>query len=67
MNLGYRVLYEWVPQLLQPEEIVVPHLDIISKFRVPGVPWQEEQRITKVEGAKGFAAMPQLCVVEDVD
>ncbi len=66
MYRGYRVPYEWVPQLLKPEEIAVPRLDI-SKFRVPGVPWQEEQRITKVEGAKGFAVNPQLCVVEDVD
>ncbi len=58
---AYRVPYEWVPQLDQPEEKAIPRIDI-SRFRVPGAEWKKEQRSTKVEGTTGFFKMPQLCV-----
>jgi len=60
---AYRVPYEWVPQLDHPTERAVKRIDN-SKFRVPGVDYQPERRITKVEGAKGFSPLPQLCVVD---
>lgn len=63
---SYRVPYEWVPQLIPPKEVGIPRLDV-SRFRVPGVPWQEEQKITKVEGTTGFEKSPQLCVVDDTE
>jgi hypothetical protein len=60
---AYRVPYEWVPQLKKPQETGIARIDN-SRFRVPGTHWREEQRVTKVEGARGFFHEPQLCVVE---
>jgi hypothetical protein len=60
---AYRVPYEWVPQLDKPQEIGIVRFNN-SKFRVPGTQWREEQGVTKVEGVRGFASEPQLCVVE---
>jgi hypothetical protein len=60
---GYRVPYQWVPQLNHPIETAVKRIDI-GKFRVPGTDYKPEQRVTKVEGAKGFSPLPQLCVVD---
>jgi len=60
---AYRVPYEWVPQLEKPQETGIARIDN-SRFRVPGTQWREEQRVTKVEGARGFFHKPQLCVVE---
>jgi len=60
---AYRVPCEWVPQVRAPEEIPVPRMDI-SRFRVPGTEWKEEQRKTAVKGARGYASMPQLCVAD---
>lgn len=62
---AYRVPYDWVPQLETPEEIPVPRMDI-SRFRVPGTQWKEDQGVTQVAGTTGFHPMPQLCVA-DVD
>jgi hypothetical protein len=63
---AYRVPYSWVPQLDRPQEKAVPRTDI-SKFRVPGSKWRQEQRTTKVQGALGFSTLPQLCVVDADD
>jgi hypothetical protein len=63
---AYRVPYNWVPQRDRPQEKAVPRTDI-SKFRVPGSEYKEEQRITKVQGAMGFSTLPQLCVVDADD
>jgi hypothetical protein len=60
---AYRVPYQWVPQLDHPVETAVERIDN-SKFRVPGTEYKAEQRITKVEGVKGFSPLPQLCVVD---
>ena len=46
---GYRVPYDWVPQLDTPEEKAIPRLDI-TKFRVPGASAGKAQRVTKVKG-----------------
>jgi len=63
---GYRVPYDWVPQVDQPKEIAVPKVDR-STFRVPGTEYEPEQRIIKVAGATGFSTSPQLCVVDTDD
>lgn len=63
---GYRVPYEWVPQVDKPEEKEIPKVDL-SKFRVPGSEWAPEKHTTKVEGARGFSTTPQLCVVATDD
>jgi hypothetical protein len=63
---AYRAPYSWVPQLNSPVEEAVKPVEN-SKFRVPGTQYQPEQRITKVAGAKGFSAQPELCVVEMKD
>jgi hypothetical protein len=63
---GYRVPYEWVPQVEKPEEKAIPKFDL-SKFRVPGNEWEPEKQITKVEGARGFHSAEQLCVVATDD
>jgi hypothetical protein len=63
---AYRVPYSWVPQLDRPQEKAVPRTDV-SKFRVPGSKWRQEQRTTKVQGALGFSTLPQLCVVDADD
>lgn len=60
---AYRAPYEWVPQLKKPQETGIARIDN-SRFRVPGTQWREEQRVTKVEGARGFSHKPQICVVE---
>ena len=59
---AYRVPYGWIPQLEKPKEKSVPPLDN-SRFRVPGSEWKKEDRVTKVEGVRGFNPDPQLCVV----
>jgi hypothetical protein len=63
---AYRAPYAWVPQLDQPVEEAIGPIEN-SKFRVPGVEFQTEQRITQVAGAKGFTAQPELCVVDTRD
>jgi hypothetical protein len=63
---AYRVPYEWVPQLELPKETPVEPVDN-SKYRVPGSEYKPEQRITKVEGAKGFSKVSQLCVIDTED
>lgn len=60
---AYRVPYEWVPQLDRPKETAIKRIEN-SKFRVPGVDYEPERKITKVEGAKGFSPLAQLCVVD---
>jgi hypothetical protein len=63
---AYRLPYQWVPQLDRPTETAVRRIEN-SKFRVPCVDHKPEQRITKVEGAKGFSRLPRLCVVDTRD
>jgi hypothetical protein len=63
---AYRVPYEWVLQLDRPTETAVRRIEN-SKFRVPGVDHKPEQRIAKLEGAKGFSPLLQLCVVDTRD
>jgi hypothetical protein len=63
---GYRLPYDWVPQVDQPKEIAVPKVDR-SVFRVPGTEYEPEERITKVPDATGFITLPQLCVVDTDD
>jgi hypothetical protein len=46
---GYRVPYDWVPQLDTPEEKAIPRLDI-TNFRVPGASMGTALRVTKVKG-----------------
>ncbi len=62
---AYRVPYEWVPQLLKPEELPVPRINI-EQFRVPGSIYEPEQNTTKVEGVRGFNEETQLCVVSEI-
>jgi len=63
---GYRVPYDWVPQVDRPKEIAVPKVDRAT-FRVPGTEYEPEERITKVPEATGFSKQPQLCVVDTDD
>ena len=64
---AYRAPYEWVPQVKPSEEKEIPKIDI-TKFRVPGSIWTEDQGVIEVKGTLGFSP-PQLCVedVEDLD
>jgi hypothetical protein len=59
---AYRVPYDWVPQLGRPKEIAVVPPDN-SRFRVPGVPWREDEGVVEVEGTTGYQGS-QLCVIE---
>jgi hypothetical protein len=60
---AYRVPYQWVPQLDRPEEKKIERVTN-STFRVPGGEVKPEQGVTSVEGARGFTAQPELCVVD---
>jgi len=44
---AYRVPYEWVPQVDQPEETAIPPIDI-NTFRVPGSPPTKAGKVTRV-------------------
>ena len=63
---GYRVPYEWIPQLEKPEEKAIPLIDN-TRFKVPGSPRKKALRVTKVKSdVRGFRADSQLCVI-DID
>ncbi len=59
---AYRVPYEWIPQMEQPKEIAVNRIDI-SRYRVPGFEYKEEQGVIEISEATGFGPS-QNCVVD---
>jgi hypothetical protein len=69
MNMVYRAYrypYEFVPQVVPPEETAIEPLDITT-FRVPNArPKGARSRVT-VEGVLPFQSSSALCVVSDTD
>ena len=45
---AYRIPYEWIPQLDQPEEVPISPTDN-SKFRLPGASGMKAKRITRIK------------------
>jgi len=45
---AYRIPYEWIPQLAQPEEVPIRPVDNL-KFRLPGACGMKEKRITNIK------------------
>ena len=48
---AYRVPYDWAPQAERPKETAVPRIDI-KKFRVPGSPRRQRERVTNIKPSK---------------
>jgi hypothetical protein len=63
---AYRVPYQWVPQVPEPEEKAIPRLDN-SRFRVPGSPRKKASRITRLKGGRKQYYESQLCVIPQED
>jgi hypothetical protein len=59
---AYRVPFEWIPQVEEPDAIPVPRLDN-SKFRVPGVSEERKAVTTTIRRGGKVVPDPQLCVV----
>ena len=49
VHRAYRAPYAWVPQRDTPEEVAVEPVDV-SKFRVTGSEWKEDDSVVEVEG-----------------
>jgi hypothetical protein len=62
---SYRVPYDWVPQLSEPEQTEVPRIDS-SKFRVTNLS-EEQPTLTKLKRGGRVNPDPQLCVVPERD
>jgi hypothetical protein len=45
---AYRVPYEWIPQVDEPKEIVIPRINNCD-FRVPGSPRRKAYKVTKIK------------------
>jgi len=58
---AYRLPYDWVPQLEQPEETPIERLDPTT-FRLPGAAEMGARDITEVEGVRPFRGDSALCV-----
>jgi hypothetical protein len=63
---AYRVPYEWIPQIPEPEEIPVATAEV-RDFRMPGAAPRGAQRTIEVEGCNPFFGGSGVCVVTDVD
>lgn len=61
---AYRYPYEYVPQVVKPEEIPVERIDN-KKFRMPGAGLGEINDIVEVAGTWGYAGRTDACVTED--
>jgi hypothetical protein len=59
---AYRVPYEWIPQVEEPDAIPVPRLDN-STFRVTGFLGEGKGAITTIQRGGRVKPDPQLCVV----
>lgn len=60
---GYRVPYEWVPQLEKPKETEIEKIDILT-FRVPGAELSRSKE-TKIDGVMAYQGSSALCVAVD--
>lgn len=59
---SYRVPYNWVPQLPEPEEKAVPLINN-DKFRVPGSPRRKAAKVTRVKTGPKTSYESQFCVL----
>jgi hypothetical protein len=59
---AYRVPYEWVPQLDEPEEREVPRLDN-RKFRVTELGDGKRPAVTRLQRGGRVMVDPNLCVI----
>jgi hypothetical protein len=67
MNLvyrGYRVPYEWAPEVKKPEERAIPRINN-NQFRVPGSLIKDPLKATKVIGAKEISSEVEFCVIPE--
>ena len=62
---AYRLPYDWIPQLLKPEERALPKLDI-KRFRVPGSPRRRAVKAVKVKSGQTIYE-GQFCVTPTTD
>ena len=62
---AYRVPYEWVPQLDQPQQTPIEPIDV-KTFRLPGASAPGPSRTTEIEGVKPYLGDAALCVQADI-
>jgi len=63
---GYRLPYEWVPQLDVPKETPVKPVDVAT-FRMPGAAAPGAVEVTEVLGVKPYQRAEVLCVLTTAD
>ncbi len=63
---GYRIPYDWIPQVDTPKETKIEALDVTT-FRVSGASVMGGRLETAVEGTIPYQDQSALCVVSDVD
>lgn len=60
---GYRVPYEWIPQVKAPQEVAIKPIDVLN-FRVPGAE-SSRAKETTVAGVMSFQGSAALCIAAD--
>jgi len=62
---AYRVPYDYIPQVEQPEEKPIERIDV-TRFRVPGASQRGPKREVHVKGVRPYQGDAALCVQIDV-
>lgn len=63
---AYRLPYEWVPQVDNPEEVPIPRKEVTS-FRMPGAAETGPQSVIEIDGVLPYRPSSALCVDEVKD